>query len=44
VSGEILDGARIVLDAGPEGLEVHWENPREAEEPEREAVPAGAAS
>jgi ATP-dependent Clp protease ATP-binding subunit ClpB len=44
VAGEILDGARIVLDAGPEGLEVHWENPREAEEPEREAVPAGAAS
>jgi ATP-dependent Clp protease ATP-binding subunit ClpB len=44
VSGEILDGARIILDAGPEGLEIHWENPRGADERESEAVPAGAAS
>jgi ATP-dependent Clp protease ATP-binding subunit ClpB len=40
LSGAILDGARVTLDAGPDGLQIRWENVGEAEEVE--AAVAGA--
>jgi ATP-dependent Clp protease ATP-binding subunit ClpB len=42
LSGEILEGARVTLDAGPAGLEVHVENGAEADAPSREPVGATA--
>ena len=43
LSGEILDGAKITLDADGDELVVSWRNPNEAEEAvEPEPVGAGA--
>jgi ATP-dependent Clp protease ATP-binding subunit ClpB len=42
LTGAIRDGARIMLDAGPEGLDLRWENPGEPVETEPE--PVGATS
>jgi ATP-dependent Clp protease ATP-binding subunit ClpB len=36
ISGDIHDGSRIILDTGPDGLEVRWEHPRGAADAERE--------
>jgi ATP-dependent Clp protease ATP-binding subunit ClpB len=41
LAGEILDGARITVDAGRDGFEIHVENPEQRSEAERE--PAVAA-
>jgi ATP-dependent Clp protease ATP-binding subunit ClpB len=42
VSGEILDGARVTVDAGPDGIVVRHENPDERGERAREPMPEAA--
>jgi ATP-dependent Clp protease ATP-binding subunit ClpB len=42
LSGEVLDGARVTIDAGPGGVEVLPENPEAPAETEQQAVGAAA--
>jgi ATP-dependent Clp protease ATP-binding subunit ClpB len=42
LAGEILDGARVTVDAGPDGLEVRPERPERRAETEPEPGPAAA--
>jgi ATP-dependent Clp protease ATP-binding subunit ClpB len=42
LSGEIVDGARVTLDVGAHGLELHAEAPAEATDVEPEREPAAA--
>jgi ATP-dependent Clp protease ATP-binding subunit ClpB len=41
LSGQIVDGARVTLDVGAHGLELHAENPEHADATEPELVTAG---
>jgi ATP-dependent Clp protease ATP-binding subunit ClpB len=41
LSGQIVDGARVMIEVGPHGIELHSHNPEHADEAERE--PVGAA-
>jgi ATP-dependent Clp protease ATP-binding subunit ClpB len=42
LAGELLDGARVTLDAGPDGLDIRAENPTRPREVEPEPVTAAA--
>jgi ATP-dependent Clp protease ATP-binding subunit ClpB len=44
LAGEILDGARVTIDAGAEGLELRAEGPTERTEEDAEPEPVGAAA